>query len=53
MLAPHGWMHRLSNRWYRVSAEQFDLLQLCGITLYKLLIFMFNLVPYIALLIVG
>lgn len=53
MLAPHEWAHRLGSRWYRISAEQFDAIQLAGILLYKILIFVFNLVPYIALLIVG
>lgn len=53
MVAPHGWMHRLWGRWYRISAEQFDAIQLSGILLYKILIFVFNLVPYIALLIAG
>lgn len=53
MLMPHGWMQRLWGRWYRISPEQFDLVSFSGIVLYKILIFMFNLVPYIALLIVG
>jgi len=53
MLTPHEWMHRFWSRWYRISAEQFDVIQLSGIVLYELLIFVFNLIPYIALLIIG
>jgi hypothetical protein len=53
MLLPHGWLHRLWGRWYRISPEQFDTVTFAGIVLYKMLIFMFNLVPYVALRIVG
>jgi hypothetical protein len=53
MLMPRGWLHRLWGRWYRISPEQFDTVNFAGILLYEILIFMFNLVPYIALLIVG
>jgi hypothetical protein len=40
-------------RWYRLSAEQFDAINLGGLLLFKLGIFLFNLVPYIALRIVA
>jgi hypothetical protein len=53
MIVPHEWMHRLANKLYRVSAEQFDVINLAGIVFYKSLIILFNLVPYIALLIAG
>ena len=54
MVAPHQWLHRYTNLFCRVSAEQFDGINLAGIVLYKILIILFNLVPYIALpLIVG
>jgi len=53
MLPPHGWLHRLCTRWYRVSPEQFDTVNFAGIVFYKILIIIFNLVPFIALLIVG
>ena len=49
MVAPHGWMHRLWGRRFRLSEEHFDAIQFSGIVLYKLLIVVFNLVPYIAL----
>ncbi len=53
MLLPHGWLYRLKGRRFHVSPEQFDSISYAGILLYKILIFMFNLVPYLALLIVG
>jgi nitrate reductase gamma subunit len=53
MIVPHEWMHRLANKFYRVSADQFDVINLAGIVFYKTLIIFFNLVPYIALLIAG
>jgi hypothetical protein len=53
MLLPHEWLHRLWGRWYRISPEQFDTVSFAGILFYKILIFVFNLVPYIALVIVG
>jgi hypothetical protein len=53
MLLPHGWLHRLTARRFRISPEQFDTVSYAGIVLYKILVLVFNLVPYIALLIAG
>ena len=52
MLA-HEWMYQLHGRWFHLSVEQFDALHYAGMALYKLGILLFNLVPYIALRIVG
>jgi len=49
----HGWLHRLWGRWLRISPEQFDTVNFAGILFYEILIFVFNVVPYIALLIAG
>jgi hypothetical protein len=46
------WMCRLLSRLYRVSTEQFDMLNLGGITLYKTGILLFNIVPCISLYLV-
>ncbi len=51
-LAAHDWMLRFWGRWVRVSADQFDVLNLAGISLYKIGIFLFNLVPCISLYII-
>jgi hypothetical protein len=45
--------YRLWGRWFRLSTEQFDVLNICGITIYKIGVILFNLVPCIALYLVG
>ena len=49
----HDWMHRFHGKWFRLSVEQFDALHYAGMAIFKLGIILFNLVPYIALRIVG
>jgi hypothetical protein len=51
VLAPR--LVHLPCRWYRLSAEQIDAINYGGLLLFKLGIFLFNLVPYIALRIVA
>ena len=48
----HGWMFRLHSRWFRISEERFDAIHYLGISIYKIGVLLFNLVPYLALLIV-
>jgi hypothetical protein len=49
----HDSMYRLHARWFRLSAERFDALHYAGMAIYKIGILLFNLVPYVALIIVG
>lgn len=49
----HDWMHRFHGRWFRLSAGQFDAIHYAGMAAYKIGIFLFNLVPYVALRIAG
>ena len=49
----HEWFYRICSRWFRLTVEQFDAINFAGIALYKLGVLLFNLVPYIALRIVG
>lgn len=49
----HDWMYRFHGRWFRVPPEQFDGIHYAGIAFYKVGIFLFNLIPYVALRIVG
>jgi hypothetical protein len=51
MLLPHDWMRHLWTR--RIPAEQFEAISFAGILLYKILFLIFNVVPYVALLMVG
>lgn len=50
---PHDWLYQISARWFRLSVAQFDSLNFAGIILLKILILVFNIVPFVALLIVG
>jgi hypothetical protein len=49
----HGWLFRLHAQWFRVSEEQFDSLHYTGMMVYKIGVLLLNLVPYLALRIVG
>lgn len=46
-----GWLYR-KNRWIGISQEHFDAINYLGIVFYKVAIFLFFLVPYLALWIV-
>jgi len=52
-LLPHEWLYRLWGRWFRLTAKEFDTINFAGIVLYKVGVLLFNLVPYVALRIVG
>ncbi len=47
------WVYRIHSKWFSVSRETFNVLIYSFIALYKLLVIVFILIPYIALLIVG
>lgn len=49
----HDWMHQFHGRWFRLSVDQFDAIHYAGIAIFKVGVILFNLVPYIALHIVG
>ena len=49
----HDWTYRFHSKWYKLSVESFDTIHYAGMGLFKIGIFLFNLVPYFALRIVG
>lgn len=49
MMLPHDWLYRLWGRWLRLTPDQFDLINFGGIVFYKVVLFVFNLVPYVAI----
>ena len=51
-LFAHDWMYRMHTRWFRISVEQFDAMHYAGMAFFKISVFIFNLVPWIALHIV-
>lgn len=52
MLAP-DLVYRTQSRWFPISRESFNLVIYSFIGLFKIFFLMFNLVPYIALLLMG
>jgi hypothetical protein len=49
----HDWIYRLHGRWFKMPVEKFDSIHYTGMAFFKIFILVFNLVPYVALLIVG
>ncbi|OQY51903.1 MAG: hypothetical protein B6247_18225 [Candidatus Parabeggiatoa sp. nov. 2] len=49
----HDWTYRLHSKWLRLTVEQFNAIHYAGMALFKIGILFFNLVPYLALRIVG
>ena len=47
------WAYRMHSKWFSISREAFNVAIYSFLGLYKLLIFVFSLIPYVALLIVG
>ena len=47
------WIYRFHGKWFRMSRDAFNVAHYSGMGLLKLAIIVFNLVPYVALLIVG
>jgi hypothetical protein len=52
MLA-HDWMYRYHTKFFTLSVEKFDATHYATMAIFKLLVIVFNLVPYIALRIVA
>jgi len=46
-------VYRIHNKWFNIPVEKFDTIHYAGIVFFKIFVFMFNLVPYLALRIVG
>jgi len=52
-VATHDAMYRIHGRWFRLSREQFDAIHYAGMSVYKIGILLFNLVPLVVLSIPG
>ncbi|MDO9213484.1 MAG: hypothetical protein Q8Q54_08895 [Methylococcales bacterium] len=48
----HDWIYQLHSRWFTLSVERFDTIHYAGMAFYKISIYLFNLVPFLALQIV-
>jgi len=49
----HDWVYRYHSKWFKLSRERFDEIHYAGIAFFKIAVFLFNVVPYFALRIVG
>ena len=47
------WVYRMHSRWFPISREAFNIAIYSFIGLFKVFVLAFNLVPYVALVIVG
>jgi hypothetical protein len=45
----HDRIYLLHSRWFHLSVEQFDMLHYLGMSIFKIGIILFNVVPYLAL----
>lgn len=52
-MSAHDALRQMHGRWFRLSNDQFDALHYLGMTIYKMGILLFNLVPCIVLWILG
>lgn len=43
------WLYRMHGRWFHFSREQFDAIHYAGMSVYKIGILLFNLVPLVVL----
>ncbi len=48
----HDWVYRMHNKWFKIPVEPFNAIHYAGIAFFKIAIFVFNIIPYIALRIV-
>jgi len=48
----HDWIYKVHSKWFKLSVSTFDTIHYAGMAFYKLMIFVFNLVPYLVLLII-
>ena len=53
LMLAHDFVYRIHGKWFKMSVERFDAIHYAGIAFYKICIFVFNIVPYLALRIVG
>ena len=49
----HDGIQRFHGKWFHFSREQFDSLHYVGMSIYKIGILLFNLVPYVVLRIIS
>jgi len=48
-----GWVFRMQSKWFPISRDTFNVVIYSFFALFKIVFIVFNVVPYVALLIVG
>lgn len=48
----HDWVYRFHSRWFYMPMERFDAIHYAGMAFYKILMIVFNWVPYFAIQII-
>lgn len=48
-----NWIYRMHSKWFPISREAFNVAIYCFIGLFKIFVLVFNLVPYIAWMIID
>ena len=51
--AGHGWVYGIHGKLFNISVEKFDEINYRAMITYKIAVFVFNFVPYLALRIIG
>jgi len=49
----HNWVYQMHATWFKLSVDRFDSIHYQGMVYFKICIFFFNIVPYLALQIMG
>jgi len=49
----HDFMYRMHGKLFKLSVEKFDVIHYAGMAIFKMTILIFNIVPYLVLLIVA
>lgn len=49
----HDRVYKFHGKWFKLSVEKFDEVHYTGMAFFKIAIFLFNIVPYFALRIIG
>ncbi len=53
IILAHDWVYQMHSRWFKLSVERFDGIHYAGMAFFKVCIFFFNIVPYLALRIIA
>ena len=53
LMFAHDLIYRMHSKWFNLSVERFDAIHYSGITFFKIVVFVFNVVPYFVLHLVA